>query len=71
MNNNAEARSQQIRFVTLLKSHSRADTPPKIHSIFIEHPPLGKQIWGTASACQTNFKRLNPNKAGLFEGSFF
>ena len=47
-NNNAEARSQQSRFVTLLKSDSCTDMPPKIRSTSAEHPPLGDNLCGTA-----------------------
>ena len=57
-NNNAQARSQQSHFATLLKSHPRTDTPPKIRSTSAEHLPLGEHLWGTASACQKTFKRL-------------
>ena len=57
-NNNAEARSQQNRLATLLKSHPRTDTLPKICSISIEHPSPGVHLCGTAFACQKNFKRL-------------
>ena len=57
-NNNAEARSQQSRSATLLKLHQRTDTPLKIRSTSAKHPPLGEHIWGTACACQKNFKRL-------------
>ena len=55
-NNNAEARSQQSRFATLLKPHPRTDTPPKIRSTSADHLPPGVNLWGTASACQNNFK---------------
>ena len=58
-NNDAEARSQQSRFATLLKSHPRTDKPPKICSTSTEHPPLGEQLWGTASTCQKNLKDIN------------
>ena len=58
VNNNVEAQLQQSRFATLLKSHSRTDAPPKIRSTSGEHPPPDKHLWGTASACQKNFKRL-------------
>ena len=57
-NNNAEARSQQSLFVTLLKSHPRTDTSPKILSKPAEHPPSGEHCWGTASVFQNNFKTL-------------
>ena len=57
-NSNAEVRSQQSRFATLLKSHPRRETPPKIRSTSAEPPPPGKHFWETASACQKNFKRL-------------
>ena len=58
-NNNAEEQPQQGRFATLLKSHSRTDTPPKNRSTSAEHLPPGEHLWGTASACQKNFKRLD------------
>ena len=58
-NNNSEAQPQQIRFATLLKSHPRTGTPSKIRSTSAEHPSPGEHIWGTASACQKNFKRLD------------
>ena len=61
-NNNAEARSQRSRFATLLKSHPRTVTPPKIRSTSAEHHPLGEHLWGTASVCQKNFKDLNCKK---------
>ena len=48
-NNNAEARSQQSRFATLLKSHPHTDTRAK-------HLPPGINLWGTASACRNDFK---------------
>ena len=57
-NNNAELQSQQSRLATLLKSHPRTDTPPKIPSTSAEQPPPGEHLWGTASACQKNFKKL-------------
>ena len=57
-NSNAEARSQQSRFETLLKSHPRMDAPPKICRTSAEHPPSGEQLWGAASIYQKNFKRL-------------
>ena len=56
--NNAEARSQQNRLTTLLKSHPCADASPKIHSTSAEHLPPGEHLCETASACQKNFKRL-------------
>ena len=40
-NNNEEARSQQIRFATLLKSDPRTDTSLKIRSTSVEHPSAG------------------------------
>ena len=61
-NNNAQARSQQSHFATLLKSHPRTDTPPKIRSTSAEHPPREEHLWGTASACQKNLKDLNYEK---------
>ena len=44
-NCNAETRSQQSCFATLLKSHPRTDMPPKIHSTSTEHPPPGEDLW--------------------------
>ena len=61
-NNNAEASTQQNRFATLLKSHPRTETPQKICSTSAEHPSPGEHFWGTASACQNNFKYLNYEK---------
>ena len=58
-NNNLEGQPQQNRFGTLLKLHPCTDTPPKIRSIFTEHPPPGEHLWGTASVCKKNFKRLD------------
>ena len=55
-NKNAEAQFQQSCFPTLLKSHPFTDTPQKIRSTSTEHPPPGEHLWGTASACQKNFK---------------
>ena len=60
--NNAEARSQQSRFATLLKSQPRTDSPPTICSTSAEHPSPGDHLWGTASACQKNFRRLKLQK---------
>ena len=57
-NNNAEAQPRQSRLAALLKSHPRTDMPPKIRSTSAERPPPGEHFWGTASACQKNFKRL-------------
>ena len=56
--NNTEVRSQQSRFATLLKSQPYIDTLPKIRSTSSEHSPPEKHLWGTASACQKNFKRF-------------
>ena len=55
-NNRAEARSQQSRFATLLKSHPRTDVPPRIRSTPTEHLSTGEHLWGTASVCQKSFK---------------
>ena len=57
-NNNAEARSQQSRFETLLKSHPCTDAPPKIRSTPEEGPPPGEHLCGIACAYEKNFKRL-------------
>ena len=57
-NNSVEARSQQSRLATLLKSHPHTDMPPKIRSTSAEHSPLGEHLWGTASTCQKKFERL-------------
>ena len=35
-NNNAEAQAQQSRFATLLKSHSRTDTPTDMSPVVIK-----------------------------------
>ena len=56
--NKAEARSQQCRFATLLKSHPRTGRALQIHIIAAEHPPPGEHLCGTACACQKNFKRI-------------
>ena len=56
--NNAEARSQQSRLTTLLKSHPCADAFPKIRSTSAEHLPPGEHLCETTSVCQKNFKRL-------------
>ena len=56
---NAEGRSQKSHFATSLKSHPRTNTPPEILSTSAEHPPPREHSWGTAPACQKNFKRLN------------
>ena len=50
-NTNTEARSQQSRFATLLKSHPCTDTPPEIPNTSTEHPPPGEHLWRTDSAC--------------------
>ena len=60
-NTNAEARSQQSCFATLLKSHPSTDMPLDIRSTSAEHlcpppaehlcPPPAEHLWGTASAC--------------------
>ena len=57
-NNIAEARSQQSRFATLLKSHPRTDKSSKIRSTSAEHAYPGENQRETASACKKNFKRL-------------
>ena len=57
-NNNVEAWYQQSHFATLLKPHLRTDTPLKTHSTSAEESSLGEYLWGTASACQQNFKRI-------------
>ena len=56
-NNRAEARSQQSRFATLLKSHPHTDVPPKIQSTPVEHLSLGEHLWETARVCQKSFKK--------------
>ena len=55
-NNNAEARSQQSRFATLIKTYLPTDTSPKICKTSAEHPPLGEHPRGIASFDM--FKRL-------------
>ena len=42
----------------LLKSHPCIDAPPQIRSTSAEHPPPGKCLWGTAFACQIEFKKI-------------
>ena len=64
--NNAEARSQQSRFATLLKLHALTNMPPKIRSTSAEHPPPGKHVWGTSSTYQENFKRLKLLKVFIY-----
>ena len=51
-NNNAEARSQQSHFGTLLKAHPRTDAPLEIRSTSAEHPPPREHLWRNAPACQ-------------------
>ena len=65
-NKNAQAQCQQNHFGTLLKSHPRKDTPPKIQSASTEHPPPGEQFQRTASACPKKFKRLNLYKVFIY-----
>ena len=55
-NNGAEARSQQSRFATLLKSHPHTDAPPRIQSTPAEHLSVGEHLWETARVCQKSFK---------------
>ena len=57
-NKNVEAGSHQNLFGNLLKSHPCTDNSLKICSTSSDHPLPVKQLWGTASACQKNFKRL-------------
>ena len=65
-NKNAQAQCQQSRFGTLLKSHPRTDTSPKIQSASTEHPPPEEQFQGTASAYPKKFKRLNLYKVFIY-----
>ena len=44
-NTSTEARSQQSRFATLLKSHPCTDTPPEIPSTSAEYPPPVEHLW--------------------------
>ena len=55
-NNRAEARSQQSRFATLLKSHPRTDVPPENPQHTRRNLSPGEHLWGTASVCQKSFK---------------
>ena len=64
-NTNAEARSQQSRFATLLKSHSCTDTPPKIHSTSAEHPPPGEHYGGLLLHVKRILKDINYEKFHL------
>ena len=50
-NINTEARSQQSRFATLLKSHPCTDMSPEIPSTSAEHSSPGEHLWRTDSAC--------------------
>ena len=65
-NNNAELRIQQICSVTLLISYLRMEMLPKICSRSAEHLPPGQHLWGAASACQKNFKRLKLLKVFIY-----
>ena len=58
-NNNAQAQFQQNRFATLLNSHPRTDTPPKIRSTYAEHPPPGEHLWGLLLLVKRILKDLN------------
>ena len=58
MDNDAEERSKQSCFATLLKSQPRTDAPPKIRITHLEHGLLGEHIWGTVSLYQKGFERL-------------
>ena len=58
-------RSQQSGFETLLKSHPRTDTPPKIRGTSAKHRPPGEHLWRTASTGQKNFKDLSYKKLYL------
>ena len=49
-NTNTDARSQQSRFATLLKSHACTDTAAEILSTSAEHSPPGEHLWRTDSA---------------------
>ena len=44
----AEARSQQSRFATLLKSHPCTNAPPRIHITPAKHFSPGDHLWETA-----------------------
>ena len=61
-NERAEARSQQSRFVTLLKSHPCIDAPPRIYITPTKHLFPGEHLWETAPVCQNSFKDLNYKK---------
>ena len=61
-NTNAEARSQQRRFATLLKSHPCTDTPPKIHNTSAEHPLQENTSGGLPLHVKRMLKDLNYKK---------
>ena len=62
-NTNAEARSQQGHFATLLKSQPCTDMPPKIRSTSEEHPSLRENTsGGLLLHVKRIFKNLNYEK---------
>ena len=64
-NNRAEARSQQSRFATLLKSHPRTDVPPRIRSTPAE-TSLQENISGGLLLCVKKVLKVLNNKKLLF-----
>ena len=61
-NTNTEARSQQSRFATLLKSHPCTDASPKIRSTSAEYPPWENTSGGLLLHVKIIFKDLNYEK---------
>ena len=61
-NTNTEARIQQSRFATLLKSHPCTDTPPEIPSTSAEHPLRENTSGGLILHVKRIFKDLNYEK---------
>ena len=66
-NTNAEARSQQSCFATLLKSRPCTDTPPKIRRTSLEHPLFRENTsGGLLLHVKKNFKRLKLRKVFIY-----
>ena len=61
-NTNTEARSQQSRFATLLKSHPCTDTPPEIPRTSAEHPLWQNTSGGLLLHVKRILKDLNYEK---------
>ena len=57
---------RDLNKAALLKSHPRTDMSPKTRNTSAERPPPEEHLWGTASTCQKNFKRLNLQKVFIY-----